>query len=222
MDKVVQIGVVGAMQRAHPALTQLWLQWTGVPNLEWATFNMGRAEQGSMPVTNVDLSAKFGAQETWTQFGDVLGLPEDCPERRRMPIHLGSRAPFHKTFWEAMKRREMEEVDGPIEWWWRLMVLRYKGAKQASAALIRTTIGDDKILNNALVSFQNPSLKAGHRASRGRYPILIGPYRQPTHLIVSLRVKRGAAHQGLAFAFSDATFRGRFVSRLIDLAVSRS
>jgi hypothetical protein len=118
----------------------------------------------------------------------------------------------------AMRKRELEEVDGPIEWWWWLAVMRYRGIRKASEILISETI-DDKILNGGLISFRNPSLKEGTKSHYSR-SILEGPYRQPTELVVSLKVKRSAKHEGLAFSFSDAKFKGRFVSRLIELAVS--
>lgn len=217
--KVIQIGVVGAMQRAHPALTQLWLQWTGVAGLEWATFDMVRPEYGSNPATQVKLKATRGVTETWQTFCDLLSLPEKAPERQRMPIYLDARAPAHPAFWAALRRRELEEVDGPIEFWWRLLVLRYKSIQLASQILIREAIGEDQLLDRGIVGFNNPSL---NREGRSSDKLLVaGTYSQPTHVVVSLRVKRTAKQQGLVFSFEDSNFKARFVSKLIDLAVSR-
>jgi hypothetical protein len=218
MENSVQVGVIGAMQRAHPALTQLWLQWTGVPNLDHAQFNMVRAERGSNPSSSVKLAARSGIKQTWKAFCDLLGLPEDAPERRQMPIYLAGQADAHSAFWTALRRRELEEVDGPVEWWWRLMVMRYRGIQRASQILIQETLGDEALLDKGLISFRNPTMnRTGHRSEK----LLAADYRQPTHVVVSLRVKRSTRHEGLAFSLSEDRFRGSFVSKLIELAVAR-
>ncbi len=216
--KIVQVGVIGAMQRAHPALTQLWLQWTGIPDLDRATFEMRKADDGPI-ATQVQLLARPRVQETWRQFCDVLGVPPNADERRQMPIYLGARAPQHGVFWTAMKHRELTEVDGPLEWWWRLLILRYRGIQRASQTLIRAAIGDEPALDKGLVTFPNPSLR-----EEGRYAkhLIDGSYKQPTHVVVVLRTNQAARHEGLAFSLGDASFRARFISKMIDLAVIRT
>jgi MoxR-like ATPase len=146
-------------------------------------------------------------------------VPEEAVERRKMPIYLGANYPHHAIFWSAMKRRELAEVDGPLEWWWRLLVLRYRGIQRASQALIRAAISDEPILDKGIIVLTNPSLK-----EEGRYAkkLIDGSYKQPTHVMVTLRVSREAKHEGLAFALDDASFRARFISKMIDLAVIRS
>lgn len=217
--KVVQLGVIGAMQRAHPALTQLWLQWTGIPDLDRASFEMTRTDDGPHPATNVQLLARPRVQETWRLFCDTLGIVDGAVERRKMPIYLGFKAPHHAVFWSAMKRRELNDVDGPLEWWWRLLVLRYRSIQRASQALIRSAIADEPALDKGIIVLTNPSLK-----EEGRYAkkLIDGVYKQPTHVVVTMRCSREARHEGLAFSLSEATFRARFISKMIDLAVSRT
>lgn len=204
------------MQRAHPALTQLWLQWTGVPDLEWATFNLTPPENGSNPATLINLAAKLRYEETQSTFCDLLRLPEKAPERRQSSIYLRGKHPGHSAFWSAMKARELTEVDGPIEWWWRLLVLRHQGIERASRTLIREALSDD--LDSGVIAFDNPSLKNAGRMARD---IIDGGYRQPTRVLVAFRARRDSPHEGLAFSLADASFRARFVSKLIELAVSR-
>ena len=218
MQKAVQIGIIGGMQRSHPALTQLWLQWTGIPDLESARFDLSLPEHGSNPATMVRLAAKSQYETTRTQFCDVLGLPEKAPERGRADVYLRAKHPGHSSFWGALRKRELEEVDGPIEWWWRLLVLRYKGIGRASRALIRETLGDE--LDHGVISFENPSLNpTGRKASE---LLVDGSYVQPKRVVVAFRIKRTAPHEGLAFSLEDASFKARFVSKLVGLAVSRS
>ena len=218
--KVIQIGVVGAMQRAHPALTQLWLQWTGIPGLDHATFDIAKPEFGSNPATQVQMPARKGLTHTWQGFCDLLGLDENAPERRRMPINLPPRSGAHLAFWDALKKREMTEVDGPLEWWWRLMVLRFKSVNLASQILIREVIGDESLLSDGLVNFTNPSLRREGRTAKDLF--VADHYEQPTHMTVSVRVKRSAKYEGLAFSLDDASFKSSLVSKLIDLAVARA
>ena len=217
--KVVQLGVIGAMQRAHPALTQLWLQWTGIPDLDRATFDMVRPDDGRQPATSVQLLARPRVQETWTRFCDVMGVAPDATERRKMPIYLGPKTPSHAIFWSAMKHRELSDVDGPLEWWWRLLVLRYQGVQRASQALIRATIGDEPALDKGLIVLTNPALKEEGRFAKN---LIEGGYKQPTHVVVTLRTSRDARHEGLAFSLAEVSFRARFISKMIDLAVTRT
>lgn len=216
MAKVVQVGVIGAMQRAHPALTQLWLQWTGIPDFEWASFGLSRPEHGSNPASVVDLAAKPRYEQTRKMFCDQLGLAEDARERLKSSIYLQAKHPGHAAFWEALRKRELTEVDGPMEWWWRLLVLRLKGVQRASKLLIQATLGDE--LDHGIISFDNPSLKPTGRSATD---VIDGNYAQPERVVVAFRVKRNAAHEGLAFPFDDASFKARFVSKLVELAVSR-
>lgn len=218
MENTVQLGVIGAMQRSHPALTRLWLQWTGVPGLERAAFDMVRPEEGTNPSTQIKLAAQSGVYQTWERLCDTLGMPQDAPERRSMPIHLRAKDKSHSSFWGAMKKRELEEVDGPIEWWWRLMVLRYRGVQKASKVLIREAIGDHGALDSGVIHFNNPTLIAPDKPDD---PIINGQYIQPTHVTVSFRVKWDETVEGLAFDLNDTSFKGRFLSRLIDLATLR-
>lgn len=206
------------MQRAHPALTQLWLQWTGIPNLEWATFDLSAPEHGANPATFIRLAAKARYADTQSQLCDALRLPQDARERQRADVYLRGKHPGHGAFWAALKKRELEEVDGPIEWWWRLLVLRYRGVAKASRALIRETIGDD--LDHGVISLDNPSLNQSAKTVDGL--LVEDKYIQPKSVVVAFRVKKSARHEGLAFSLEDGRFKARFVSKLIGLAVSRA
>ena len=219
-DNYIQLGVIGAMQRAHPGLTQLWLQWSGIPNLEWAAFDLVRPEVGHNPASQIKLSARKGLTYTWSDLCDTMSVPDDGSERRKMPIYLPSRHPGHSAFWGAMRKRELEEVDGPLEWWWQLMVLRFKGIQAASKALISEVLGEEEsALMRGTVHLRNPSLNEGEKTA---IKLARNSYRQPTHIVVSTRSKRSDRHDALAFSLSDATFKGRFVAALIDLAIRTS
>jgi len=216
MPNNVQIGVVGAMQRAHPALTELWLQWTGVPHLERCTFDLRRDEK-NVPVTSVKIPALL-ATSTWPAFCDLLQAEEDSNERNQMPVELTAKNPAHDTFWSALRRRERDEVDGPLEWWWHLMQLRYKGIHKASRALLHELTDDRDVLFRGLVHFVNPSLQPGHRA---RQILRSGTYRQPTHMNVVLRAPRKSAVEGFTFDLANAPFKGKVVSTLLNLSTAR-
>jgi hypothetical protein len=216
----IQVGTIGAMQRAHPALSQLWLRWTGIPDLDMAEFGTSRSEEHGVPDSSILLNARaiMSRPEGWAKLCDVLGFPEDSTERQTMPIRVLAKSPAHSTFWAAMKHREMAEVDGPLEWWWRLAVLRNRGLKTASKKLLVTVFGEDPLFDSAIASFENPSLnKEGRRAEE----VIGKSYKPPTALLVTRSTSSKAKSQGLAFALTDDTLRARVTSSLIDLATSR-
>jgi hypothetical protein len=194
------------------------LQWTGIPDLDWATFDLSQPEYGSNPSSFVRLAAKARYETTRTQLCDTLGLPEKAPERGKADIYLPAKHPGHSSFWKALRKRELEEVDGPMEWWWRLLILRYRGIARASRALIRETLGDE--LDHGIISFDNPSLESVGRTATEL--LVDGNYVQPKRVVVAFRIKRSAPHEGLAFSLEDASFKARFVSKLIGLAVART
>lgn len=216
-QRTVQISVIGAMQRAHPALTELWLQWTGVPDLEHATFDVVRAEEGTRrPATQVMLRPTARAEVTRARLCDLLGLPEGAPERRLMPVHLTGGSEAHGRFWANLRRYEMEQVDGPLEWWWRLCVLRCRGVRAASRSLLTALFGDEPAFDHAVLRLVNQSLRASSTRASG---MVDGRYVQPTHVQVTLRVSRKSRHEGLALALADDKLKSRFVTTLIDHAV---
>ncbi len=220
MKKVVQLGVIGAMQRACPALTQLWLDWTGVPGLSAAVFNLSRAQEAKQRnrVTLVEIPASTGAEVTRDRFCDQLGVAPDGTERRTMPIYLAHDSPTHRHWWVSLRNREMTEVDGPLEWWWQLHVLRSRGIRAASAHMIARLFPDHDELKDGVIGFVNPTIKGIGSTSR---ELLVGQYQQPTHLTISLRAKVRAKVQGLEFSLADGRLKARFVSGLLDLAVSQ-
>lgn len=214
----VQVGVVGAMQRAHPALTQLWLRWTGIPDLDAAEFGLMRAEEHGPPDTSIWLKPKPGVQVGWSALCDVLGFSPEAPERRSMPIRLTMKSPAHNTFWQAMKNREMNDVDGPLEWWWRLLILRNRSVKRASRKLAIAVFGEDDLFNNCVLSFDNPSLlKEGRRS----HELVPGGYSRPTRLLVCRAVHSKAKREGLAFSLDDDKLRAHLTAQLIELSTVR-
>jgi len=218
--RFVQVGIIGAMQRAHPALTQLWLRWTGIPGLDLATFDWSRSERGTLPASQIKLKATASLTTAWSGLCDALGLAPDAEERRRMPIYIPTKSGAHAAFWTAMQKRELTEVDGPLEWWWHLAVLRSGGPQLATKALLPMVFGDDPIFDGAIMSFTNPSLKtAGRTADQ---VIENGQYTRPTHLVVTQRVSKKSKHEGLAVSLDDDTIRARLTRSLLDLAVFRS
>lgn len=214
-----QVAVIGAMQRAHPALTQLWLRWTGIPDLADAEFRVSRSEhEDAAPETSVMLPPRAGIQVGWNQLCDVMALPSDAEERRTMPIRIRSNSMAHQSFWESMKKRELTEVDGPLEWWWRLMILRNRSIKRASKKLLSAVFGEDPIFEGAILSIVNPSiLKEGRRST----DIVPGQYKRPTDIIVSKSVDAKSKYEGLSFSLSDDKLLGHFTTHLLHLATTR-
>lgn len=212
----VQLGVIGAMQRAHPALTQLWLQWTGIPDLPETEFRLSRAEERGPADTTVLLPAKPGIQAGWTKLCDTMGLPVEAAERRSMPMRLLATSPCHAAFWHAMRQREMTEVDGPLEWWWRLLVLRTRDLKRASRKLAVSVFGEDQFFDNCVLYITNPSIsKEGRRADN----LITKSYATPTHITITRSVNSKSKTEGLAWPLNDDKLRSHFTSHLIGLSI---
>ena len=213
-----QLAVIGAMQRSHPALTQLWLRWTAIPDLEQATFGLMRAEEGGPPDTSVTLPPKPGILVGWTAFCDTMGLPPDSLERRSMPMRIAAKEAAHGAFWDAMLQRELNDVDGPLDWWWRLLVLRNRSIKRASKKLATATFGEDQLFDGCILSLENTSLaKEGRRAD----DLLVNGYRRPSRLLVTRSVTGKSQREGLAFSLDDDKLRAHFTVQLIGLATTR-
>ena len=211
----IQIGVIGAMQRAHPALTELWLSWTGSHNLSMATFDLSKSEYGEMPDTAVSFSTRGGLHDAISDFCDVIGLKPDAPERDKHPIRIEHNSAHHKTFWENMISREFTQLESPLEWWWQLLVLRYRGIKPASRALISHAISPE--VDNGLLSF-SPPLGLGSKMS----DIISGSYCQPKSVVVSFPMKKkDNQFDAISFSLSDDKFKQRFVRTLVTLACAR-
>lgn len=216
---VIQTSLIGAMQRAHPALTELWLQWTGIPDLEHATFDTARPEEAHQePATRVTIGITPKYQTTWTALCDTLGLPPNAKERRQNPMHLAGKSYSHQSFWSAMRRRELQEVDGPLEWWWQLLVLRCRGVRAASRLLLGKLFGDEPELDSAVINFVNPTLKTEGRRAKD---VVDGGYRQPSTMIIGMRVNRRSLTSGLAYPLDGDKVRTHFITTLLDTAVSR-
>lgn len=219
-QRPVQIGVIGAMQRSHPALTELWFQWLDIPQLHLTEFGMGTpGEVGVLPHTSITLRPSAGSGVTWQRFCDLMAIEPDAVERRSMPIILNERHAGHKEFWKSAKKRELEDAEGPLEWWWRLLVIRQRGIRRASKVLLSSLFDDDTVSRGSpIVSFLNPSLKTeGRRASE----VIDKVYASPTDMLVAFDVPLKSARQGLAISLSDAKLRARLTSSLIDLSTSR-
>ena len=214
----MQLGVIGAMQRAHPALTQLWLRWTGIPDLERAEFRISRPEEHGPPDTSIWLAPKAGIQAGWSALCDSMALPADAPERRSMPIRVTANSTAHSAFWAAMRQREMTEVDGPLEWWWRLLVLRNRDLKRASKKLAVSVFGEETFFDQCVITLENPSLK---KEGRRIDEIINGGYTRPARLLVTRSVTSKAKKEGLAFSLDDDKLRAHFTSHLIRLATTR-
>jgi hypothetical protein len=117
-----------------------------------------------------------------------------------------------------MYRREMQDVDGPLEWWWRLLVLRNRGIKRASKKLATAVFGEDAIFNDCVLSLENSSLlKEGRRAEE----ILANGYRRPTRLLITRSVSLKSQREGLAFSLDDDKLRALFTTQLIGLATTK-
>ena len=214
----IQLGAIGAMQRAHPALTETWLRWTGIPDLEFAEFNYTRSEEG-ISSTQVMIAPRPRLSETIRHLCDGLGLDEKSPERERHPIFLANNHPGHNAFWQFVFKRDRNEVDGPLEFWWRFLVLRRRSLHQASKLLTHALFGDEPFFDRAVVSFKGSSLGPVGRRSAD---ILIGPYQGPTSMVVTHPVIRKAKIEGLAFDLSHGTFKSHLTATLQDLAIRRS
>lgn len=218
MSRPVQIGVIGAMQRSHPALTELWLKWTGINGASRMEFGLGASEdRGAGPVTQILVSARDA--HSWKPFCDFLKLAEDDPARTTMPIRLGERSPAHQEFWGSLKKRELEEVDGPLEWWWRLLVLRQRGVHRASKVLLSSLFGEQPEFRGAVVSFINPSLKREGRRAEDILPL--SSYESTKALALHFVGPREETKTSLEIALDDATLKLRLTSALIDLSVAR-
>lgn len=217
--KSAQVGLIGAMQRAHPALTQLFLRWTGIPGLEQAEFRVSRSEEQGPPDTTIWLAPKAGVQEGWSALCDAMRLPPEAEERRSMPIRLTATSTAHGEFWEYLRHREMSEVDGPLEWWWRLLVLRNRDIKRASRKLTTSVFGEDPLFDNCVVSFDNESLsKEGRRAEE----LLVSKtYSRPTRFVITRSVGSKAKREGLAFHLDNDTLRAHVTAQLVALATTR-
>ena len=197
-------------------MTSLWLEWTGIPNLQYAAFDVVRSADSTIPTSQITLKPMPGLRSTWDRVCDIFGVPEDSSERDRMPIRASAYSDYHQNFWSHMIRRETDEVDGPLEWWWQLMVLRFKGVKRASNALLGYLFNDT--MKNGLVSFVNPSL---NHVSTTRDKLLVGlTYSQPTQMYVSFRNGNVSNKLGIDFDLKDEDFKCRVVSTILRLSVS--
>lgn len=186
-----------------------------MPGIADASFNLSPSKKG--PITLVSIPAGADAKITWGALSDLCALPADAPQRRQMPLTFSARDPAHAAFWQALKRREMTERDGPLEWWWRLLIIRCGGIGRASRALIRSAIGSDQELDRALVHFDNPSLNTAAKSKRDL--LVAKEYLQPTKIVLVFNKQEPSRHSSLAFPLSNDTFKARLISGLIDLAV---
>jgi hypothetical protein len=135
-----------------------------------------------------------------------------------MPIRITAKEAAHEVFWDAMLQRELNEVDGPLEWWWRLLVLRNRSIKRASKKLAIAVFGEDQLFDGCILSLENKSLaKEGRRAE----DLLVDGYRRPSRLLVTRSVTSKSQREGLAFSLDDDKLRAHFTVQLIGLATTR-
>ncbi len=209
----IQIGVVGAMQRSHPALTQLWLRSQGIPGLEYCSFNMTRDDQSPNPMTRIELAA-IENQLAQLRAGlcDILGYAEDHVNQRSREVMVGADEEGHQNFWRYVKNREMTVVDGPLEFWWHLLVMRRRGIDRASKVLLRTLAPQ---LARGRVSWKGV-LKPGSHAGA----ICKKQYEHPTALVVSFASHAEAQFDTVELDLLNLKFKAKVCQTLMELAIS--
>lgn len=217
---IVQLGIIGAMQRCHPAITEAWLQWTGIYELEKADFSFMRVDhQEQMPTTAIGIKPSSGLSVTVNELADVLGIPEGSAQRERYPVLLPNSHVGHNNFWVSMAYREDYEVEGLVEFWWYLLVLRRKSLISASRDLLAALWGDAFAkTKRVVVSFDNPTIQAARRASD---LMTNGAYQPPVSLKVLWPASRAAKHEGIEFDLSG-DLRPKLGKALRELAIRRS
>ena len=155
---MIPISLIGAGQRSIPALTSLFLRWTGIPDLERVSFGYERGRKTG-PCSNLRFPPGRNTPQTIMAMHDVLGSEAD--ERVvRQNLILAYNDYRHDRWWRYLVTRELQEVQGPLEWWWWLACLRHGGLKQASISMMGFMGVDARHAKRALLSFVNPSLPA--------------------------------------------------------------
>lgn len=217
----IQMGAVGAMQRCAPALTELFLQWTGIPGAERLTFNVSDLrtrvfEEGVDPPAHLgivtEISVPASSPETARHLSDFIELSSDAAQRRSPSMMtFDAHDPAHDAWWRNLAAHD-EEFVSPVEWWWRLLVLRSRGVRTASSRLLFALFGDLEELTGHLVHFVNPSLNTGARTAEES----IGPdgYHLPTHLDLTL------PHGKVTTVDLDDALSARLSKVLIQIATS--
>lgn len=203
------------MQRAFPALTDLFLQWTGVPHLHEATFNVvhptqteGDSRGGWEPHTCVEFPAVRG-REPVAGFCDASGYPPEHKARMLSRLVVGARSAVHQNFWEAMEKRHQQVADSPVEFWWHLLCLRSRGVDRASRALLTNLGLVDLMPRRAVVTWENKKLTS---AGRTAAEILSdGTYERPGAMVVH------GADSAVAFKTNDV-----ILSTVIKMAYLRT
>lgn len=212
--KTIQAGVVGAMQRSHPALSQLWLKSLGIPGIEFCKFNSMRDDVGHIPMTVIELAPIEGKLGQMRQdLCDVLGYPEDHDNRRSSRVMVTHDEEAHQHFWRYARDRELDDVDGPLEFWWELLVIRCRGIKAASRALLGVIAPD---LARGRVSFDS-CLKTGTSAKS------IVPkegYSHPEQVRVTFPELKNTQYNTVELDLQDLKFKATLVRTLIELAIS--
>jgi hypothetical protein len=159
------LAVLGAMQRAHPAITELFFYWTGVPHLAGVTFTFQNNEKNELPFSMVILPAHTTTAESQNAIGDLLGFDEDASERHQSNIVLPYLSQANTNFWEFCAKRQ-HELETPLEFWWYLLVLR-SGSPERATSLVLNHLGVYDIFSRrAILSIQNPSIKASARTAK--------------------------------------------------------
>lgn len=172
---MLSLSIIGAMQRTCPKLTALWLEWTGIPDLDKCSFEVKRGERGSGPWTHIKIPARVSnPYATWEAFYNVVNADKH-DRRETTPIVIPYKTDYAQRFWTYCENRH-GQITGPLEWWWALACLRHQGSISASRQLLSALgVSPDKV-KAGLVSFVNPTILNGDLT--GDY------YHGPTHMRV--------------------------------------
>lgn len=166
--KPAQIGLVGAVQRAAPAIAELWLDWVGIPDLSSCEFRVVGDQRHAVPHSSIFVtSSAEDLEATRELICDYLDIPADAPERKLMPIVVPEDSPSHGVFWARVLRRDAHDVQSPLEFWWTLSIIRHGGPLRASAAFLRA-LGLKQsrgVFRHALVDINNPSFNPKTRTA---------------------------------------------------------
>lgn len=216
----IQIGVIGAMQRCQPALTDLFLRWVGVAGLPSISFGIMKADEaGTELITRVGIPPSEGAVQCRDQMADFIGLDPGAEARGRFTWTFDKGSDIHARFWASCRERE-SQVRSPIEFWWALHLLRSRNIRIASQRFLCNLFGEkNPIFDVAVVGFENPSIEWSGRSSRAM--LVNGRYRQPVAIKIATPRGRNGDQDGLMGQI-DLPLRGRIISSLMQLATTQT
>lgn len=159
MSRPLPLSIIGAMQRSAPQLTSLWLEWTGIHDLNRCTFDVAKgAHTGPATIIRLPNSAT-NATKTWKDLSSVFKVPVKSLSTKEIYIGYNSnKVHHHENFWKFVALREERVVAGPLEWWWTLCQLRLHSIQAASSALLTALGLNQNEFRDTLVEFVNPTI----------------------------------------------------------------